>query len=144
TRTGRIELRAEIERIAEHLVSPTAAVADSADATRLVYAELMRGTDDARLALVPDRYQEQLAGDLSDAFFDLDGAAAGLGGDEDPAGDSDDGRPPTPVATDRVPLELAAERGTPTRGIPVDPAELLRLLEQGADVAIRQQTGEDL
>lgn len=139
------ELARRLPTVAARLASTDATVAESAAVTRAVYDEMMRGEHGALLAsaMHGPADDEDLAALAEDARFYLDGGEVLGGGDDDPGGTpaNDPDAIDTPL-DDQV--QLLDEESDGPAGIPLDPEELLRLLQSGAKITAAQGGGEDL
>jgi hypothetical protein len=140
----RDDLARRLPAIAERLAAPLATVTDSAQAATLVYAEIMHAETGLGLTVGASGFPELFAdGSLADAMLEFDAAeGAGLGGEGSAVG-ADTERSPAP-ADERMPFELADEQSEGVPGAPLDPAALLRMLEQARDLTIRQGHGDEL
>ncbi|MEB2283490.1 MAG: hypothetical protein B6D46_06950 [Polyangiaceae bacterium UTPRO1] len=138
------DLARRVPGLASRLEAPAATVADSAAVTRAVYDDMMHGECGvlAASAMNGCAAVEDDAALAEDARFYLDGGEVLGGGGDEPAGD----RAEPPDATDERPpeLELAAESHDGADGEPLDPEELLKLLQSGARITAAQGHGEDL
>lgn len=141
----RRELVARLPTLAERLVASDATVADSAKATALVYAEIMRDESSLGLTLGTTGFPELFVeGSLADALLEMEMGGDGIALGDDAAAGSDTDAAPPPITDERVPLELSDEEDPGTPGIPLDPAALLRMLQDARDLTIRQGHGDDL
>jgi hypothetical protein len=139
----RPNLARRLPAIAAHLESPDATVAESAQATVLIYAEIMGVESGFGLTAGPSGFPELFAErSLADAFLDLDGGASLVGLGEMAGGDGEGGE--TADDETRVALTLAPECDEAAPGKPLDPALLLQLLQADADLTVKQATGADL
>lgn len=138
------ELARRVPDVATRLTVADATVADSAAVTRAVYDEMMRGEHGVLLAsaMHGPADDEDLAALAEDARFYLDGGEV-LGGEEEPAGAPTDGPAPIDRRLDDA-LELTNEESEGPAGVPLDPEELLKLLQSGARISASQGSGEDL
>ncbi|MBI3770648.1 MAG: VWA domain-containing protein [Deltaproteobacteria bacterium] len=139
----RDDLAGRLPAVAERLAAASATVTDSARATALVYAEIMRHESGLGLTVGASGFPELFAdGSLTDAMLDFDG---GDGAALAAALAADDAAEPPPALPDAQPqLDLADELSEGAPGVPLDPAALLRLLEQARDLTIRQGHGDEL
>ncbi len=143
----RADLAGRLPALAERLVAPDATVADTARAATLVYAEMMRDESGLNLTLGESGFPELFVeGSLADALLELEmtGDGVALGGDLDAAGDSDAPAPPPLADDERVSVQLSDEEEPGAAGMPLDPADLLRMLQDARDLSIRQGHGDDL
>jgi nitric oxide reductase NorD protein len=141
-RAGRASFAPRLAAIGERLAAAGATVRDSAEATRLVYAELMRGDRVAVATADPEGFADYLAeSEVLDARLELDAGVDGLGDGERPPGAG--GAEPAP-AGEPAPLELAPERDQGAPGVPIDPGALLRMLKEGARFTVRQGSDDDV
>lgn len=138
------ELARRLPAVATRLAAADATVADSAAVTRAVYDDMMRGEHGALIAgaMHGPADDEDLAALAEDARFYLDGGEVLGGGEEEPAGEA----AKLPDVTDERPPELALtdEESDGPAGVPLDPEELLKLLQSGARITAAQGHGEDL
>jgi nitric oxide reductase NorD protein len=138
------ELARRLPAVAARLAGIGATVDDSAAVTRAIYDAMMRGEHGALIAgaMHGPADDEDLAALAEDARFYLDGGEVLGGGEEEPAGEA----AKLPDATDeRLPeLELTDEESDGPAGVPLDPDELLKLLQSGARINAAQGHGEDL
>ncbi|MCC6847158.1 MAG: hypothetical protein IT294_01560 [Deltaproteobacteria bacterium] len=139
------ELARRVPTLAARLGAPGATVADSAAVTRAVYDDMMRGEHGALLAsaLHGPADDEDLAALAEDARFYLDGGEALGGGEDEAAGPA----PEAPEPIDRQvddDVALTDEESDGPAGVPLDPEEILKLLQSGARITAAQGHGEDL
>jgi nitric oxide reductase NorD protein len=138
----RPEIARRLPAIAERLAAETATAADSAAATRAVYAEIMRGDYVQVLSADPAGFADLLAeSEVLDARLELDAGSDALGQGErtDDAGASG-----AEAIDERMdPLTLSPERDDAGPGTPIDPETLLQMLRQGADLTVKQGGGAE-
>lgn len=129
--------------LTEGLVAPSATVADSAKAATVVYAEIMREESGLGLTLGTSGFPELFVeGSLADALMELEmGDGPALGGDLPAGGDAE---PPPLTDDERAALQLSDEQDAGAPGMPLDPAALLRMLQEARDLTIKQGHGDDL
>jgi hypothetical protein len=132
------DVAARLPALAERLSAPDATVDDSVAATRALYDEILRG-DFVRLSSVdPAGFAEMLAdSEIIDARLELDGDGASLGGEPSARTDGD----AAPIDERPEGLTLDDETDDTGGGAPLDPAELLKLLKEGAAISIKQGAG---
>jgi nitric oxide reductase NorD protein len=138
------EVARGLPEIAASLTTAEATVQHSAAATRETYRQIMRGEHGVLLAqgMRAPADDEDLAALAEDARFYLDGGAEALG-----EGDAEEGalrQPPKPLDEEAPTLALSDEQSDGPAGVPLDPEELLRLLQQGARINAAQGSGENL
>ena len=141
----RDDLARRLPALAERLAAASATVSDSAQATTVVYAEIMREESGLGLTVGATGFPELFAdGSLADAMFDFEaGESAGLAGA--PGGAADDDAEVSPLESDvDVDLALADERAEGAPGKPLDPAALLALLERARELSIRQGHADEI
>ena len=136
----RSDVARSVAALGERLAAPDATAADSAAATRAVYAELMRGDFVQLVSADPAGFADMLAeSEVIDARLELGDAEEGAGG----APVSAEGEPDGAAVVERpgAPVALGEEDDAAPGGAPLDPAELLRLLKEGAELSIKQGGG---
>ncbi len=138
------ELARRVPMIATRLTTADATVADSAAITRDVYAEMMRGEHGALLAsaMHGPADDEDLAALAEDARFYLEGAEMVGNGEEEPAGQP--ANAPRPIDEQTPKMELTDEEAEGPAGVPLDPEELLKMLQSGARITAAQGNSEEL
>jgi hypothetical protein len=135
----RSDVAGRLPAIAERLAAADATVVDSADATRALYAELMRGDFVQLVSADPAGFADMLADtEVIDARLELDDGD-GLGADARMPGDPESGLEATDERPEQVQLDEEQDESGP--GTPLDPRELLRLLQEGAKLSIKQGAG---
>ncbi|HEY2387549.1 MAG TPA: VWA domain-containing protein [Candidatus Binatia bacterium] len=142
----RTDLARRLPTIAERLVAPTATVGDSAQATTLVYAEIMRDDTGLGLTVGATGFPELFGDDsLTDALLEFEmGDGSAIGADLGAAAEGD-APPPEPAAPETLPtLELSDEEAEGPPGSPLDPQALLEMLRNARDLTIRQGHADDL
>jgi len=138
------ELARRIPTLTERLGADGATVADTAEITRAVYAEMMRGEHGTLLAsaMHGPADDEDLAQLAEDARFYLDGGESLEGSDQGVEGQAPEA--PKPI-DERVPeVQLTDEESDAPAGVPLDPEELLKLLQSGARITAAQGNSEEL
>ena len=139
----RPDLARRLSAIAARLESPDATVTESAQATVLIYTEIMSVESGLGLTAGASGFPELFAErSLADALLDLDGGA-GIAGLGELAGDDGEGGEAAGDET-RVALTLAPECDETAPGKPLAPAALLQLLQAGADLTVKQGADADL
>ncbi|MCC6764277.1 MAG: VWA domain-containing protein [Deltaproteobacteria bacterium] len=140
------ELARRVPTLAARLGTPAATVADSAAVTRAVYDDMMRGEPGALLAsaMHGPADDEDLAALAEDARFYLDGGEVLGGGEEDATKAPEAPDPIDQQLGDEVALALTDEESDGPAGVPLDPEELLKLLQSGVRITAAQGHGEDL
>ena len=137
------ELARRIPALTARLSADDATVADSAAVTREVYAEMMRGEHGTLLAsaMHGPADDEDLAQLAEDARFYLDGGDT-LADGEEVGGQAPEA--PKPI-DERLPeVQLTDEESDAPAGVPLDPEELLKLLQSGARITAAQGNSEEL
>ncbi|MEO6030088.1 MAG: VWA domain-containing protein [Candidatus Binatia bacterium] len=138
------ELARRVPTIATRLTADGATVADSAAITRDVYAEMMRGEHGALLAsaMHGPADDEDLAALAEDARFYLEGAEMVGNGEGEDAAQAPTA--PDPIDEQTPEMELTDEEADGPAGVPLDPQELLKMLQSGARITAAQGNSEEL